>query len=349
MWAWVQPEAPVREFAEEVPITELEASLCVAGSNGVATPVLNSYAVRYRKRTGPGLALVETILRLSSAISASLVTIAVLSGCSQPETDPFISDALGRCLYVNGFNDRNECKEYLGSNWTLEEMEANCQAPVPGSEPGTLELDIGCDRSDILGVCYVDAGTVDANTLYFLNGPDYDCGGLAIGCGFAGGQYEPAAACGGEDPPPAFFLPVFEPYSLVCTDPMPGEPPGDGPNGQVCTWEGIAGSTEVGRRYVDYASCDTVRTQRPYYGVDRETGTSPNDPRYNDEAWQTEWAWVNSELEANACVCCHEAAITPAGPSFWWLEQEGFWVDALTDEGLGMMAGWVDSTSFGPV
>jgi len=278
---------------------------------------------------------------------ALALTALSLAACATPAEDPFISDAIGRCTYVNGFNDRNECKEYLGSSWTQDAMQDNCESPVPGSDPGLLELDLGCPQDDLLGVCYVDAGTIEANTLYFLNGDGYDCSGLAVGCSFAGGEFAPAAACGGEDPLPPQGTTVFPPLELNCVDPIEGEPAGNGPDGQVCTWEAISASTEEGRSFDDYASCDTVRKQRPYYAVDTETGTPDDDPRYSDPEWQEEYEWVNSQVEASACICCHKPGLAPDGPSQWWLGQEGIWTDALSDEGVGMMAGVVDSTAFG--
>src|SRR5262245_45690077 len=60
-----------------------------------------------------------------------------------------------------------------------------------------------------------------------------------------------------EDALPGVFIPPF----VDCREPLDGEP-GMGPDGQVCTNVAISGSTEPGRYFPDYASCDVVLTQR---------------------------------------------------------------------------------------
>jgi hypothetical protein len=277
-----------------------------------------------------------------------LVSTCLLAGCPAPEADPNVQRALGRCTYVNGFSDQGECKEYLGSEWTDVAMSDNCSAPVPGSDPGLLEFDVSCERESILGECFVDEGTVEASTIVFPASPGNDCSSVAVGCSFAGGEFVPAAACGGTDPIPPLDMVPFVPPRKVCVDPIEGELPGDGPNGQICTWEAISASTEAGRHYADYASCEPVMTQRPYFGLAISSGTAEDDPRHTDPEWQSEYGWVNSQVEASACVCCHMAQHSPAdGPSGWHIGMEGIWTDALSAAGLAMMAGWVDSTAFG--
>ncbi|MEM6931740.1 MAG: proteinase inhibitor [Myxococcota bacterium] len=276
--------------------------------------------------------------------------LAVAAACTESppaQTADPVEGARGRCTYLNGFSEREECKEYVGAEWTDATMRTDCAAPLPATAAGAFVADEGCDTSAILGTCRVGSGTPRATNTYFLDGPGYTCDGLATGCGFSGGTYEPAPACEGAPTEPPADREVFAPYRQVCVDPLPGEPPGQGPDGQVCTWEAISGSTEEGRRYQDYASCDPVFTQRPAFAVDRATNTPPDDPRLTDPEWQAEFAWVNAQVEANACACCHTAELSRFGPALWWLEQEGLWVDALSPGGLGMMAGWVDSTAFG--
>jgi hypothetical protein len=274
---------------------------------------------------------------------------AVVTGCAPaPQADPTIGAALGRCTYVNGFSNDLECREYLGSNWTTEAMQDNCAGPMPGSDPGLFEADLGCDKAEILAQCVVDAGTVEAYTIVFPDGPDATCSGLQVGCNFAGGEYVPAAACGGEDPIDPIDIVPFTWPEQVCVDPLPGEPAGQGPDGQVCTWEVISASTEEGRHYADYASCEPVYTQRPYWSAPAEANTPANDPRYSDEEYQEDLAWVTGQVEASACVCCHSTASSPeGGTSGWFIEADGIWIDTLDDDGLAMMAGWIDSTAFG--
>jgi len=274
------------------------------------------------------------------------------SSCAAPEADPNIGEAIGRCVYVNGFSDRSECKEYFGSSWTEEAIVDNCAAPVPGSDPGLFEPGLSCEREEILGECFVDPGTVEAATIVFPGIEGDSCSGLSMGCGFAGGEFVPAAACGGEDPdfepsPGGPSVP-FTPFQQVCVDPIDGKPPGNGPDGQVCTWEAISGATEEGRKYADYAGCEPVLTQRPYWAVSVEADTPDDDPRYSDEEWLEEYEWATQQVESTACVCCHAAEHAPdTGPSDWHVDAAGIWTDTLDDDGLAVMAGWIDSRAFG--
>ncbi len=281
--------------------------------------------------------------------SVHLLALALLlSSCATPEADPTIGEAIGRCMYTNGMTGDLECKEYYGSAWTDDAIADNCAAPVPSTAPGTFEPGLSCDRSVIRGECVVDPGTVEAATIVFLGDDSDSCSDLSLGCSFAGGEFVPAAACGGTDP---FFIPDFGPFTQprqVCVDPLPNEPPGLGPDGQVCTWEAISASTEPGRHYADYASCEPVLTQRPYWANDVTADTPDDDPRYDDTAWQEEMEWVTSEVQASACICCHTVENAPNGePSGWYLEADGLWIDTLDDDALAMMAGWIDSTAFG--
>jgi hypothetical protein len=273
-----------------------------------------------------------------------------LTACSSPEADPNIGEALARCTYINGFSDKPECKEYFGSEWTAEAIAADCDSPVPGSDPGLVEEGIACERDRVLGVCEVDPGTVEAANIVFIGDEGDSCNGLRIGCNFAGGSYVPSEACGGdyENAVPDESAPPFPAFEQVCMDPLPGQRSGDGPGGQVCTWEAISASTEEGRHYADYASCAPVWQQRPYWAAEARADTAPDDPRYSDPQWQREFAWVTGQVESSACVCCHSVDHSPAGgPSGWFLEADGLWIDTLDDDGLAMLAGWIDSTAFG--
>jgi hypothetical protein len=46
-------------------------------------------------------------------------------------------------------------------------------------------------------------------------------------------------------------------------------------------------------------------------------------------------------------VCCHHTEIAPDGASGWHVDDDAIWTDGLDDDGLAMLAGWVDSTAFG--
>jgi hypothetical protein len=257
-------------------------------------------------------------------------------------------ELVGSCLYTNPFASSAECKEYTGAGWTDSDAQGDCAAPMVGADPGSFQAGIACDRSAILGECFIDQDADNATILVFPGTDPDSCSGVALGCDFASGTFEPADVCEGTDGGGGTTGgDVFRPFEQVCVDPIEGEPPGAGPDGQVCTWEAISGSTEAGRRYVDYASCEPIFTQRPYWAVDVEWETAEDDPRLTDPAFQEELAWVTSQVESSACVCCHSENFAPDGPSMWYLEAGPIWTDSVTPEGMAVMAGWIDSTAFG--
>jgi hypothetical protein len=141
-------------------------------------------------------------------------------------------------------------------------------------------------------------------------------------------------------------VPFVQPYR-VCKDALPGEPPGQGEGGQVCTWTLISGSTEAGRRFDDYASCPDVLTQRPYWQAPPRATTAKDDPRLADAAFMAEVAWAKAQVESSACVCCHTDRLAPDGASQWATDADGIWLDGVRDSGLAMLAGLADSTALG--
>ena len=273
-----------------------------------------------------------------------------LAACGTPAEDTAAPDGdagpAGRCSYVNPFSDALECKEYLGSAWTDAAMAEDCNAPIPGADPGQLEAGLACDRTSVLGECAIDAGAPEATTLVFPGVAGADCSGLKLGCTFAGGELTTTELCDDDGGGGGGSTSVFRPFEKICRDPVGDEPAGQGPDGQVCTWQAISGSTEAGRRFEDYADCTVVRTQRPYWAGNIDVETDPADPRLADPAWVAEYTWVTSEVRADACVCCHSSVEVPNGASGWDLE-DPIWTDGLDDDGMAVMAGWVDSTVFG--
>lgn len=261
---------------------------------------------------------------------------------STPEAGP-----VGRCDYVNAFSQGPECKEYVGAGWTEAAALEDCAAPGPGAAAGDFVAAAVCDREGILGECQVvdpDDG-LDTNTVFPGDDPAA-CAGAELGCGFLGGTFLPTSVCDGD----AEGVPAgeaFVPFQQVCVDPLPGEPPGTGPEGQVCTWQAVSGATEAGRHFADYASCSVVRTQRPYYPYDIEVAVAPDDARLTDAAWAEEYAWATDQFLSTSCSCCHSEGAAPDGPAGWSLDHEPIWIDGVGDEGLAMLAGWVDSTAFG--
>ncbi|MCB9664841.1 MAG: proteinase inhibitor [Alphaproteobacteria bacterium] len=253
----------------------------------------------------------------------------------------------GSCLYTNAFSRAEECKEYRGAAWTAETADADCQAPLAAAGPGTFTADAPCSDDGLLGTCTLAGGTDEEAVLHFPGSDPDACSGLRLGCSFAEGELALEPICDGAGGGGATGG-VFKPFEQTCAQPVDGEPAGAAADGEVCTWGAISACTEEGRRYDDYASCDDVRTQRPYVPSAKQAGTPANDPRLTDDAYLAELDWVTSQVESCACICCHSTASAPGGAtSDWWLEAEPLWIDTLDDDGLGMLAGWVDSTAFG--
>ncbi len=253
------------------------------------------------------------------------------------------------CSYTNPFSQGAECKQYTGPAWTEETASANCAAVLPGTA-GTFALGERCGFAVELGRCVVTATDGTDYTLVSGGSDEAKCDLTKAGCEvFAKGVFVPGPPCDGsvEPPLPGYgTTPFIQPY-LNCRDPLPGEPPGTGENGQVCTWTLISGCTEPGRRYDDYASCADVLTQRPYYPAPTEPQTAPEDPRLSDPVYQAELRWVAEQVEACACVCCHSTRAAPRGPSMWYVEADPLWIDSVADSGLSMLAGLSDSTALG--
>ncbi|MBK6461196.1 MAG: hypothetical protein IPF92_09335 [Myxococcales bacterium] len=144
-----------------------------------------------------------------------------------------------------------------------------------------------------------------------------------------------------EDALPGVFIPPF----LDCRPPLAGE--SAGPDGKVCTAVSIAGATQPEKSFSQYASCDVVRTQRPYYPREPAKVPSASDPRLKDAAFMGELAWAKSQIAATGCACCHDSRITPRGPAQWDIAAEPLWLDTLSDTGLALFAGLADSSVLG--
>ena len=130
-----------------------------------------------------------------------LVLLCVAGGTAAcgPEAEDQIGGVLASCQYVNGFTGERECKEYMGSSWSDVRMRADCDLPVPGSDPGELMAAQACDRLDLQGICAVDSGTVEASNIVFSSAESSTCDELSLGCFFASGDWLPAEPCGGTE------------------------------------------------------------------------------------------------------------------------------------------------------
>jgi len=116
----------------------------------------------------------------------------------------------------------------------------------------------------------------------------------------------------------------------------------------ICTPISISGATEEGLNFHEYASCDVVRTQRPFRPVPVPNRSQPNDPRLNDPSFQAELAWLTQQVRSTGCACCHD---TSAGykSAMWDVAQGTIWTDQLTVRGLGILSGRISSKIFGNI
>lgn len=137
---------------------------------------------------------------------------------------------------------------------------------------------------------------------------------------------------------------VFIPPYLDCRAPL-DDTPGDGPDGQVCTHVAISGCTQEGRYFPEYASCEVVRTQRPYWPASPAGQSRPDDPRAQDPRFMAELAWMTRQIEASGCTCCHDSRSIAA--SQWDIRAPGIWLDSLSDSGLALFIGLADSSVLG--
>jgi hypothetical protein len=138
-----------------------------------------------------------------------------------------------------------------------------------------------------------------------------------------------------EDAIPGVFIPAFP----DCRVPLAGK---------ICTNVSIAGATEEGKSFASYASCEIVRTQRPYYPSKPTTPlTAADDPRLKDAAYMAEVEWSRAQVAASGCVCCHDAQLAPRGASRWDIRAPGIWLDSVSNEGLALFAGLADSSVLG--
>jgi len=256
-------------------------------------------------------------------------------------TSSSVASSLGHCTYINAFSQAEECKEYTGPGWTEADAATDCAAPAFPAEPGDFTAGVACPYVDRLGTCTLDEGTDDETVLVFPGTDGELCGGLELGCGFAGGRFEGEGACVGQTGTGSGFgSEPFVPFEEVCVDESTAD------DGEVCTWNAISGCTEPGNRYEDYGDCDAVLTQRPYVAYDAELQPAA-DGRLDDPAWAAEFDWFTQEVEACACVCCHDAN-APDGPAGWNVDHGGpIWLDTVSDDAMAMFVGWIDSEAFG--
>lgn len=274
-----------------------------------------------------------------------LMVVAAGCRCGYDGAIPQLPEKIvGHCTYENRFSKRQECRDYLGE-WSDQKATDDCI-----DQGSKVVLGEGCATDDRLGFCILNETSATPLRITLPGSDASLCGSSERGCEFfGGGIFDPAPVCGGlvdENNDGDTGLPTFRWPERVCKAPMPNEPAGTAPDGQVCTWQMISGATEEGRHFEDYADCSAVRTQRPYYAAPTKRDATREDSRLADPVYATEVAWIRQQIEATACVCCHRTT-APKGASNWHVDQPGNFINGFYDRGLAMGAGWIDTAGFG--
>ncbi|MBK9266378.1 MAG: hypothetical protein IPM54_42155 [Polyangiaceae bacterium] len=283
------------------------------------------------------------MIRTAAPFSLVLALIPCVSACDRTG-NPDIPDTIaGRCIYTNSFSAAEECREFRGDGWTDDAASSNCK-----EWEATFEAGAACEYTSVLGACILTE-TSDRVVRVVIPGSDPGkCGSSERGCElFGGGIFVPAEVCGGAAADVEETGPFFTPAALECRDPLPGEPAGAGDDGKVCTWSMISGCTEPGRHFADYGSCEAVRTQRPYHPAPPAPPPEKPDTRLQDPSYVAELGWVKEQVEASACVCCHQDSITPKGASVWDIDAKDNWISTFSTYGLAFAGGFLDSSLLG--
>ena len=255
------------------------------------------------------------------------------------------------CNYTNRFSSMIECKEYTGSGWTMADAEGDCESELDSTFAAAQ-----CSRRSHLGTCELEESTNYASLIIFPGDDASRCQEMETGCEtFAAGSYEFSGLCENVEnqssepsaPQSATGGAVFQPMEYLCK-PSIDSREGVSEGADVCTWQSIGGCTEPGRKFEDYASCDPVMTQRPFFPVPPASFQTPDDdPIRLNESFLAELAWVKEESEACGCVCCHTTGVAPQGAAAFDTSTEGIWTDSFSERGLAIAAGWIDSTALG--
>jgi hypothetical protein len=274
-----------------------------------------------------------------------VVSAVCVLGC-RPAEVTLPEKVFGTCTYTNKFSQLTECKNYVGE-WTQKEARDDCKSNGADVVEGQR---CNIAPADKLGDCVfiVNEGRQLFARVELPGTEASKCGSMKRGCElFGGGRFTPSPVCGGVDTGGGpTGLPTWQQPTLDCKDPLPGEPAGHSEGGKVCTWSMISGATEEGRDFNAYGNCDRVRTQRPYYAVPAHPDAAQGDERMNDPAYAADVAWVKSQVQATACVCCHSTR-APLGSANWYLEAGPNFLNSFFPRGLAMGAGWIDTVGFG--
>ncbi len=155
----------------------------------------------------------------------------------------------------------------------------------------------------------------------------------AVLAGACGGSEEPSGAPDASPEPPERASDHFMMPQKACVD-----------GGDWCFWNANGGAVPAPERFLDHGDCPTVRTQ----GIPWQravNAAADTEPRLDDPAFASEFAWVTEQVEATACMCCHDSDSGSA--NIYDVSAEPFWPSAMTNRGLMMAAGIINTDVLG--
>ncbi|MCO4773530.1 MAG: hypothetical protein KDA24_26085 [Deltaproteobacteria bacterium] len=130
----------------------------------------------------------------------------------------------------------------------------------------------------------------------------------------------------------------------VCVDPASVDAPADAElvDGQLCVWDMFSGAVPEGMRFSDVSSCEAPWTQGPpWFAKPARVYESPAS-LLDDEAWVAEATWVQEQVHAVGCGCCHASSSESGNTSGFDFDAPGVWTDTMTNAQLIMSGGYND-------
>lgn len=116
----------------------------------------------------------------------------------------------------------------------------------------------------------------------------------------------------------------------------------------VCVWDAFSGNVPEGLAFTDLLTCDIAFTQGPsWFSKPARIHTSP-DVLLDDPAFVAELDWVQAQIEASGCACCHASGVGSGHTTGFDVSAPGVWTDTMTNAQLIMASGaFLDHTLFG--
>ena len=137
---------------------------------------------------------------------------------------------------------------------------------------------------------------------------------------------------------------LIMPY-LNCSPPLDGDEE-YAIDGEICVNVFISGASPFGTSFADYGSCADVLTNRPTGDYPVVNDSQPDDPRLDNEAYVAELMWAKEQQQSTACSCCHSSLIADE-IGIYDIDSGSIWTDSMSDRGLAIMSGDLDSAVLG--